>query len=119
MPRTPRNPGTGKAPHNGPSMGGGKGDGYGGQAQGPGNHSAGPGRPKADVEAVLRADKAGRLAALENHVIGLALTAEREETQVSAALGFLKLAAVSRVEVTGANGGALEITRRIVDPASD
>lgn len=118
MPRTPRNPGSGKAPHNGPPMGAG----YGGQANGGSNSQAGvagPGRPTADVAAVLRADKAGRLAALEDHVIGLALTAEREETQVSAALGFLKLAAVSRVEVTGANGGALEITRRIVDPSAD
>ena len=34
MPRQPRNPGTGKPPHNGPAQGPGKGDGWGGPPKG-------------------------------------------------------------------------------------
>lgn len=48
MPRTPRNPGTGKAPVNTPARGAktDKGlEGWGGPAKGAGNRSAGPGRP--------------------------------------------------------------------------
>ena len=38
MPRKPRNPGSGKAPHNGPARGeAGSGDGWGGEAAGSGN----------------------------------------------------------------------------------
>lgn len=124
MPRT-RNPGSGKPPHNGPAKGAGKGPGsgpgkgagWGGPAKGPGNRGqVGVGRPKADVAAVIASKREERVEALKAHLIGLALTAEREETQVTATLGFLKHEAppAAKVEVTGADGAPMAIEWRVV-----
>lgn len=95
----------------------GNGAGYGGPASGAGNHKAGPGRPRADVAAVIAADKATRLEAMKAHLLGLALEAERESDQITATLGYLKHEddKSQRVELVG----GLEIIRRIVDPAAD
>ncbi len=111
MPSTPGRPATSGTRH-------GKGKGYGGPASGEGSRgAAGIGRPKADVAAVIAADKAARLEALKAHLLGLALEAERESDQITATLGYLKHEddKTQRVEL----GGGLEIIRRIVDPASD
>ena len=84
--------------------GAGKGVGWGGPAKGAGNHGPGPGRPTLAVAAVIAMAKSERIEALKEHLIGLALAAEREETQVTATLGFLKHedagAAPARTEVT-------------------
>jgi hypothetical protein len=96
----------------------GNGAGYGGPATGEGGKGApGVGRPPADVGAVIRAAKAERLERMKEHLIGLALTAEREADQITATLGYLKHEddKAQRVEL----GGGLEIVRRIIDPATD
>ena len=96
----------------------GRGAGYGGPARGEGNRGTpGIGRPKADVAAVIRASKAERIEKLKEHLIGLALTAEREADQITATLGYLKHDddKATRVDI----GGGLEIRRVIVDPARD
>lgn len=96
----------------------GKGKGYGGPASGEGNKGTpGVGRPRTDVAAVIRADKAKRLEMLKDHLANLAVTAERESDQITATLGYLKHEddKAQRVEL----GGGLEIVRRIVDPATD
>jgi hypothetical protein len=95
----------------------GNGAGYGGPAKGAGNHGAGPGRPVADVAAVIAATKEARLEALKSHLITLALTAAREETQVTATLGYLKHEAppASKLEVTGADGAPMAIEWRVVN----
>ena len=68
----------------------GSGRGYGGDANGPGNHKAGPGRPRKDVAEVIAMQKAARIDALKEHLVGLALTAERDADQITATLGYLK-----------------------------
>ncbi len=98
--------------------GAGKGAGWGGPAKGAGNHGPGPGRPTLAAAAVIAMAKAERIEALKSHLIGLALTAEREETQVTATLGYLKHedAPAQRVELGGVDGGPLRIERVIIDP---
>lgn len=95
----------------------GNGAGYGGPATGASKRGPGVGRPRADVAPLLKAAKAERIAAMKDHLLGLALTAEREADQITATLGFLKHEdnPAQRVEL----GGGLEIVRRIVDPARD
>jgi hypothetical protein len=99
--------------------GGANGAGYGGPAKGAGQHGPGPrpGRPTADVAAVIAAAKEARIEAMKAHLIGLALTAEREETQVTATLGYLKHEAppASKLEVTGADGAPMAIEWRVVN----
>jgi hypothetical protein len=86
----------------------GNGAGYGGPATGIESASKagkpGPGRPRKEAAAVIAMAKAERIEALKEHLIGIALGAEREETQLAATLGFLKHedagAADRRTEVT-------------------
>jgi hypothetical protein len=100
----------------------GKGAGYGGPARGEGNRGApGIGRPRADVAPVIAMAKAERIERLKEHLIGLALTAEREADQITATLGYLKHedGPAQRVELSGANGGPMRIERVIIDPSAD
>lgn len=69
--------------------GAGKGDGWGGEAKGAGNHGAGPGRPTVAEAPAIQADKAARLDAVKNKIFDLAMNADRQETQLSAAVAFL------------------------------
>ncbi len=86
----------------------GNGAGYGGPAKGGKTNSQarkpGPGRPRKDVAAVIAAAKAERLEHLKDHLVTLALTAEREADQITATLGYLKHedagAAPARTEIT-------------------
>ena len=78
----------GCAPTKGTRHGNGKG--LYGPAKGKGNHGPGPGRPTREVAAVIALAKAERLDALKDHLVGLALTAERESDQITATLGYLK-----------------------------
>lgn len=66
-----------------------KGTGWGGPARGKGNHGPGPGRPRKDVSALIQAAREERLAALKEHILDLAFTADRQETQLSAAVAYL------------------------------
>ena len=70
----------------------GRGAGYGGGAKGAGQHGPGPrpGRPRKDVAEVVAMAKAERIAAMKDHLLGLAMTAEREADQITATLGFLR-----------------------------
>ncbi len=100
----------------------GKGKGWGGEAKGAGQPPGSPraGRPTADVAAIKAASKEARIDALKAHLIELALTADRQETQVTATLGFLKHEAppASKVEITGADGAPMAIQWRVIG-ASD
>ena len=105
----------------------GKGRGYGGEAKGEGNRDGRikGGRPRKDVAAVIALQKAGRIEVLKEHLIGLALTAERESDQIPAALGLLKHedAPTSRVQLSGPDGGPMKtetrVTVNIVRPDAD
>lgn len=96
----------------------GNGRGYGGPATGVESNSkagkAGPGKPRADVLRVIKAEKTERIERLKDHLVNLALTAERESDQITATLGFLKHEddKTARVEL----GGGFEIRRVIIDP---
>lgn len=86
--------------HGGPA----KGAGYGGPARGAGGgRQPGAGRPTKAAAEVIAMRKAERLETMKAHLIGLALTAEREADQITATLGYLKheddKAAPTRTEV--------------------
>lgn len=68
--------------------GAGKGDGWGGPAKGPGNHGPSAGYIKPELLEAIQADKARRLEILKDHILSLALTAERQETQLQAAIAY-------------------------------
>jgi len=82
------------------------GTGWGGPAKGagkpPGNKLGG--RPRKEVAPIIAMAKEARLSALKDHLIELALTAERDSDQIAATLGYLKhedaAAAPERREVT-------------------
>ena len=101
-----------------PSKGPGKGQGWGGPANGAGGgRREGAGRPTKAAAEVIAMKKAERLEAMKEHLIALALHAQREETQVTATLGYLKHedAPTARVDVTS-GGAPLVVERVIVDP---
>lgn len=102
----------------------GKGDGWGGKAKGegkkPGNKDAG--RPKRDVAALIQAAREERLAALKEHLLELAINADRQETQLAATTAYLDREEgkpVQRNEHSAPGGGPMVIERRIIDPARD
>lgn len=97
----------------------GKGVGWGGKDKGEGNHGPGPGRPPADVAKLIAARREERIAALKEHLLTLAVTAEREETQLSATVAFLNREEGTPVQRQEISGGAapLKIERVIIDPA--
>lgn len=97
----------------------GNGPGWGGPAKGPGNRGPGPGRPPADVAKLIAARREERIAALKEHLLTLAVTAEREETQLSATVAFLNREEGTPVQRQEISGGAapLKIERVIIDPA--
>lgn len=130
MPRTPRNPGTGKAPHNGPAANAGKGgDGWGGHPKGA--STAKPIDSTADGDAIraLRHDPANVAAkavlsgAMRQVLFDVATSArEPGPSRVSAAdklLDRIEGKATQRSEMTGRDGAPLEIVRIIVDPVAD
>lgn len=98
--------------------GAGKGAGWGGPAKGAGNHGPGPGRPKLEVSALIAAKREERISALKEHLLALAVTAEREETQLSATVAFLNREEGTPVQRQEISGGAapLRIERVVVDP---
>ena len=71
----------------------GKGEGWGGPAKGKGHRFVKgdtlAGRPTKDVSAIKAATREERLTALKEHILELALTAERQETQLTAAVAYL------------------------------
>ena len=69
--------------------GAGKGDGWGGPAKGAGNHGPSAGGLTTEALAVVQADKAARLEAVKAKIFDLAMNADRQETQLSAAVAFL------------------------------
>ena len=82
----------------------GNGRGYGGPAKGEGSRGAkGVGRPNREAAEVIALQKAARIEAMKEHLIGLALHSERESDQITATLGYLKHedagAAPAKVEV--------------------
>jgi hypothetical protein len=129
MPRTPRNPGTGKAPHNGNANGPGMGAGWGGPANGAStSRLAGAGDAYSDAIRALAADPrhAASKVPLRELVfrtwVEVAAGGESESARVVAAeklMDRLDGKATQRSEVTGADAGPLEIVRRIVDPKAE
>lgn len=103
----------------------GNGRGYGGPATGVESNSkagkAGPGKPRADVLLVIKAEKAERIETMKQHLIGLALTAEREADQITATLGFLKHedGPAQRLQISGEGGGPLMIVTGVPRPVDD
>lgn len=109
MPRTPRNPGAGKPPHNGPAKGAGSGLPMGGSGQSWGGPAKGAGKPAAPftadsptrvtwanadpAKALSRAEKAARderrAEEMRDVLYGLATTAENEMARKSAAEALL------------------------------
>jgi len=67
----------------------GKGDGWGGPAKGAGSTEPLDGVRHLSKDEDLKADKKARAEALKDHLFKLATTAERQETQVSAATAWL------------------------------
>ncbi len=67
----------------------GNGAGWGGPAKGAGNQDAGPGRPDAETAPAIQAAKAERLEAVKAKIFDLAMNADRQETQLQAAVAFL------------------------------
>lgn len=129
MPRTPRNPGTGKAPHNGPAANAGKGgDGWGGPPQG-GSTSRITADADGDAIRALRHDpgnieaKAVLSGAMRQVLFDVATSvSEPGPSRVNAAdklLDRIEGKATQRSEMTGRDGAPLEIVRIIVDPVAD
>ncbi|MBS7811202.1 hypothetical protein [Roseococcus pinisoli] len=74
------------------------------------------------MAALIAASREERVQALKDHLLNLAMGAEREETQLSATVALLNREEgmpVARNEVSAPGGGPLVIERRIVDPAAD
>jgi len=86
MPDKPKRPATSGTRH---GNGAGKGDGYGGPARAPGDKQnlRTPFEPGNQVTHVRRGPEAAQ--ALKDHLFALATTAERQETQVTAAVAWL------------------------------
>ena len=127
MPRTPRNPGSGKAPVNTPARNEpATGDGWGGPPNGEGNRQAGPGRPegvangegkRARAQAAL--DDAAELAV--KTVIDIA-TDTTDQRALAAAMHILNRTlgeTTKPTTISGPGGGPLEIVRRIIVPTPD
>ena len=127
MPRTPRNPGTGKAPHNGPAANAGKGgDGWGGHPKGA--STAKPIDSTADGDAIraLRHDPANVAAkavlsgAMRQVLFDVATNAgEPGPSRVNAAdklLDRIEGKATQRSEVSGRDGSPLAVEWRVVRP---
>ena len=85
----PRRPGDPNHPRRG--NGAGKGAGWGGPAKGAGKPPGSPeaGRPPRDVAALKAASREARIEALKQKLADLAFNAQREETQLSAAVALL------------------------------
>ncbi len=122
MPRTPRNPGAGKTPKNGPASG----EGWGGPARNGVSASAtrtpGPGRPEGVANgqgkaALARAamEEAAPMAVQTVISIARDATDQRALAAAVAILNRVGLHEKSGVEHTGADGGAVAIEWRIVN----
>jgi hypothetical protein len=122
MPRKPRNPGSGKAPQNGPASG----EGWGGPARNGESASAagkaGPGRPEGlatgqGKQALARAAMEDAAPMAVQTVINIArdTTDQRALAAAVAILNRVGLHEKSGVEHTGADGGAVAIEWRIVN----
>lgn len=131
MPRKPRNPGSGKPPHNGPAQG----PGWGGPAKGEGNGSDGklvPGAaPKAGcaiqgVEGFVPVYDAlqdrERIEALKRHQWQQAFAGAYEGNRIAATQHLLERLdgkATQRTELTGRDGTPLVVVTGVPRPDAD
>lgn len=128
MPRTPRNPGSGKPPHNGPARGApaggeGKGAGWGGPANGASETRLGPkGDDHSDAIRALARDpkhmeaKAALREVVLTTIHDVMTNGDTDAARVTAALGLAKKIGLqdepAETRVTGADGGPVEIAVR-------
>jgi hypothetical protein len=129
MPRTPRNPGSGKRPVNTPARGDGMGEGWGGSAKGASSSRlAAAGDEYSDAIRALALDPrhAASKAPLRELAfrtwVQVARDGESESARVVAAeklMDRLDGKATQRSEIGGLEGGPVRIERVIIDPAAD
>jgi hypothetical protein len=135
MPRTPRNPGSGKPPYNGPARGVGiggdaKGAGWGGDAQGEGRPLAGIDDATSNaIRALARDPKAQDAKAVFRErvlttIADIMVNGDSDSARVTAALGLAKKIGLqdepAETRVTGAEGGPVQVAvRKFFEPLSE